>query len=205
MVEIIDRSLTGNDYQTYLNPDRKIDPVTIPIHGITDDFVSDKPKFSEVISEFIEYIEGSEVIMHNASFDSSFINKELELLGYKDRLEDLCQITDSLIIAREKHPGQRNSLDALINRYEVDGSSRDLHGALIDAKLLARVYLLMTGGQVGFFSNDDNNIKDIESSTERFDYSDRKIIHVASNKDQKEAHKAYLKKLSKASNKKVNW
>ncbi len=205
VVEIIDRSLTGNDYQTYLNPDRKIDPVTIPIHGITDDFVSDKPKFSEVISEFIEYIEGSEVIMHNASFDSSFINKELELLGYKDRLEDLCQITDSLIIAREKHPGQRNSLDALINRYEVDGSSRDLHGALIDAKLLARVYLLMTGGQVGFFSNDDNNIKDIESSTERFDYSDRKIIHVASNKDQKEAHKAYLKKLSKASNKKVNW
>jgi len=205
VVEIIDRSLTGNDYQTYLNPDRKIDPVTIPIHGITDDFVSDKPKFSEVISEFIEYIEGSEVIMHNASFDSSFINKELELLGYKDRLEDLCQITDSLIIAREKHPGQRNSLDALINRYEVDGSSRDLHGALIDAKLLARVYLLMTGGQVGFFSNDDNDIKDIESSTERFDYSDRKIIHVASNKDQKEAHKAYLKKLSKASNKKVNW
>ena len=110
-----------------------------------------------------------------------------------------------MIIAREKHPGQRNSLDALINWYEVDGSSRDLHGALIDAKLLARVYLLMTGGQVGFFSNDDNDIKDIESSTERFDYSDRKIIHVASNKDQKEAHKAYLKKLSKASNKKLNW
>ena len=89
--------------------------------------------------------------MHNAPFDSSFINKELELLGYKDRLQDLCQITDSLSIAREKHPGQRNSLDALINRYEVDGSSRDVHGALIDAKLLARVYLLMTGGQVGFF------------------------------------------------------
>ena len=205
VVEIIDRNLTGNDYQTYLNPDRKIDPVTIPIHGITDDFVSDKPKFSEVISEFIEYIQGSEVIMHNASFDSSFINKELELLGYKDRLEDLCQITDSLTIAREKHPGQRNSLDALINRYEVDGSSRDLHGALIDAKLLARVYLLMTGGQVGFFSNDDKDIKDIESSTERFDYSDRKVIHAVSSKDQKESHEAYLEKLSKASNKKLNW
>ena len=205
VVEIIDRKLTGNDYQTYLNPDRKIDPATIPIHGITDDFVSDKPKFSEVLTEFIDYIEGSEVIMHNAPFDSSFINKELELLGYKDRLQDLCQITDSLTIAREKHPGQRNSLDALINRYEVDGSSRDLHGALIDAKLLARVYLLMTGGQVGFFSNDEKVDKGIHSSTERFDYSDRKVIHVTSSKDQKEAHKTYLEKLSKASNKKLNW
>ena len=205
VVEIIDRRVTGNDYQTYLNPERKIDPASIPIHGITDDFVSDKPNFSEVISEFIDYIEGSEVIMHNAPFDSSFINKELELLGYKDRLEDLCQITDSLTIAREKHPGQRNSLDALINRYEVDGSSRDLHGALIDAKLLARVYLLMTGGQVGFFSNDDKDDKGIHSSTERFDYSDRKVIHVISNNDQKEAHKTYLEKLSKVSNKKLNW
>jgi|TARA_B100000965_G_scaffold382408_1_gene380747 DNA polymerase-3 subunit epsilon len=205
VVEIIDRRVTGNDYQTYLNPERKIDPASIPIHGITDDFVSNKPKFSEVISEFIDYIEGSEVIMHNAPFDSSFINKELELLGYKDRLEDLCQITDSLTIAREKHPGQRNSLDALINRYEVDGSSRDLHGALIDAKLLARVYLLMTGGQVGFFSNDDKDDKGIHSSTERFDYSDRKVIHVISSNDQKEAHKTYLEKLSKASNKKLNW
>ncbi|HJM09237.1 MAG TPA: DNA polymerase III subunit epsilon, partial [Gammaproteobacteria bacterium] len=155
VVEVIDRRLTGNDFQTYLNPERKIDPATFPVHGITDDFVSDKPKFSEVLTEFIDYIEGSEVIMHNAPFDSSFINKELELLGYKDRLEDLCEIKDSLTIAREKHPGQRNSLDALINRYEVDGTSRDLHGALIDAKLLARVYLLMTGGQVGFFSKDD--------------------------------------------------
>jgi len=205
VVEIIDRRLTGNDYQTYLNPDRKIDPATIPIHGITDDFVSNKPKFSEVISEFIDYIEGSEVIMHNAPFDSSFINKELELLGYKDRLEDLCEITDSLTLAREKHPGQRNSLDALINRYEVDGTSRDVHGALIDAKLLARVYLLMTGGQVGFFSNDDKDDKGIHTSNETFDYSNRKIINAVPTKDQKDSHKAYLEKLSKASNKKLNW
>tara|TARA_B100000686_G_scaffold316137_1_gene363665 strand:+ start:2538 stop:3230 length:693 start_codon:yes stop_codon:yes gene_type:complete len=205
VVEIVDRRLTGNDYQTYLNPDRKIDPATIPIHGITDDFVSNKPKFSEVISEFIDYIEGSEVIMHNAPFDSSFINKELELLGYKDRLEDLCEITDSLTLAREKHPGQRNSLDALINRYEVDGTSRDVHGALIDAKLLARVYLLMTGGQVGFFSNEDKDDKGIHASNERFDYSNRKIINATPSKDQKEEHKAYLEKLSKASNKKLNW
>ena len=205
VVEIIDRKLTGNDYQTYLNPDRKIDPATIPIHGITDDFVSDKPKFSEVLTEFIDYIEGAEVIMHNAPFDSSFINKELELLGYKDRLQDLCQTTDSLTIAREKHPGQRNSLDALINRYEVDGTSRDLHGALIDAKLLARVYLLMTGGQVGFFSKEDEESRDIDSSTERFDYTKRKIIHISSSTDQKEAHSTYIKKLSKASNKTLKW
>ncbi len=205
VVEILDRRLTGNDFQTYLNPERKIDPATIPIHGITDDFVSDKPKFSEVITEFIEFVEGAEVIMHNAPFDASFINKELELLGYKDRLEDLCQITDSLNIAREKHPGQRNSLDALISRYEVDGSSRDLHGALIDAKLLARVYLLMTGGQVGFFSKDEKKENDIDSATQRFDYSEREVIHVIPSKNQKESHKAYLDKLSKASNKKLNW
>ena len=145
------------------------------------------------------------MIMHNAPFDSSFINKELELLGYKDRLEDLCEITDSLTLAREKHPGQRNSLDALINRYEVDGTSRDVHGALIDAKLLARVYLLMTGGQVGFFSNEDKDDKGIHASNETFDYSNRKIINATPSKDQKEAHKAYLERLSKASNKKLNW
>ena len=205
VVELIDRRITGNDYQVYLNPQRKIDPVTIPIHGLTDEFVSDKPIFSDIHSEFIDFISGAELIMHNASFDSGFINQELKMLGYKDRLEDLCQIIDSLAIAKEKHPGQRNNLNALINRYEVDGSSRDLHGALIDAKLTARVYLLMTGGQVGFFSKEDEESHNIDSSTERFDYSKRKIIHASSSTDQKEAHSSYIEKLSKASNKKLNW
>ena len=205
IVEIIDRRLTGNDFQAYLDPERKIDPVTIPIHGITDEDASGKPKFSEILNEFIDFIEGAEVIMHNAFFDSRFINQEFKLLGYKDRLEDLCQITDSLNIAREKHPGQRNTLDALISRYEVDGSSRVLHGALIDAKLLARVYLLMTGGQVGFFSKDETTESSIDSAAKRFDYSERKVMHVVPSKEQKESHKTYMDKLSKASNKKLNW
>ena len=205
VVELIDRRITGNDYQVYLNPQRKIDPVTIPIHGLTDEFVSDKPIFSDIHTEFIDFISGAELIMHNAIFDSGFINQELKILGYKDRLEDLCRIVDSLAIAKEKHPGQRNNLDALIRRYEVDGSTRDLHGALIDAKLTARVYLLMTGGQVGFFSKEDEESHNIDSSTERFDYSKRRIIHASSNTDQKKAHSSYIKNLSKASNKKLNW
>ena len=174
MVEIIDRRLTGNDFQAYLNPERKIDPATIPIHGLTDEFISDKPFFKDIASDFLSYIQNSEVIMHNAPFDSSFINNEFVLTGIEKRLEDICEITDSLTLARKKHPGQRNSLDALCSRYEVNTSSRELHGALIDAKLLANVYLLMTGGQVGFFGA--SNEKDEKSHTKSdFDFSKRKI------------------------------
>ena len=175
MVEIIDRRLTGNDFQAYLNPERKIDPATIPIHGLTDEFISDKPFFKDIASDFLSYIQNSEVIMHNAPFDSSFINNEFVLTGIEKRLEDICEITDSLTLARKKHPGQRNSLDALCSRYEVNTSSRELHGALIDAKLLANVYLLMTGGQVGFFGA--SNEKDEKSHTKSdFDFSKRNII-----------------------------
>ena len=152
-VEIIDRKLTGNDYQTYLNPERKIDPGSINIHGITNEFISDKPLFKEILKDLLSYISDSEIIMHNAPFDTSFLDNEFSLAGMQKKLVDLCSIQDSLVIAREMHPGKRNSLDALCTRYDVDNSNRDLHGALIDAKLLANVYLLMTGGQVGFFGD----------------------------------------------------
>ena len=204
MVEIIDRRLTGNDFQAYLNPERKIDPATIPIHGLTDEFISDKPFFKDIASDFLSYIQNSEVIMHNAPFDSSFINNEFVLTGIEKRLEDICEITDSLTLARKKHPGQRNSLDALCSRYEVNTSSRELHGALIDAKLLANVYLLMTGGQVGFFGA--NNEKDQDSHTKSdFDFSKRKIITINPDESDIKAHKDYLKKLSKISKKDLNW
>ena len=204
MVEIIDRRLTGNDFQAYLNPERKIDPATIPIHGLTDEFISDKPFFKDIASDFLSYIQNSEVIMHNAPFDSSFINNEFVLTGIEKRLEDICEITDSLTLARKKHPGQRNSLDALCSRYEVNTSSRELHGALIDAKLLANVYLLMTGGQVGFFGA--SNEKDEKSHTKSdFDFSKRKIITVNPDESDIKAHKDYLKKLSKVSKKYLNW
>lgn len=204
MVEIIDRRLTGNDFQAYLNPERKIDPATIPIHGLTDEFISDKPFFKDIASDFLSYIQNSEVIMHNAPFDSSFINNEFVLTGIEKRLEDICEITDSLTLARKKHPGQRNSLDALCSRYEVNTSSRELHGALIDAKLLANVYLLMTGGQVGFFGA--SNEKDQDSHTKSdFDFSKRKIITINPDESDIKAHKDYLKKLSKISKKELNW
>ncbi len=204
MVEIIDRRLTGNDFQAYLNPERKIDPATIPIHGLTDEFISDKPFFKDIASDFLSYIQNSEVIMHNAPFDSSFINNEFVLTGIEKRLEDICEITDSLTLARKKHPGQRNSLDALCSRYEVNTSSRELHGALIDAKLLANVYLLMTGGQVGFFGA--SNEKDQDSHTKSdFDFSKRKIIAINPDESDIKAHKDYLKKLSKISKKDLNW
>ena len=204
MVEIIDRRLTGNDFQAYLNPERKIDPATIPIHGLTDEFISDKPFFKDIASDFLSYIQNSEVIMHNAPFDSSFINNEFVLTGIEKRLEDICEITDSLTLARKKHPGQRNSLDALCSRYEVNTSSRELHGALIDAKLLANVYLLMSGGQVGFFGA--SNEKDQDSHTKSdFDFSKRKIITINPDESDIKAHKDYLKKLSKISKKDLNW
>ena len=204
MVEIIDRRITGNDFQAYLNPERKIDPATIPIHGLTDEFIADKPFFKDIATEFLSFIDDSEVIMHNAPFDSSFINNEFALTGIDQRLEDICQITDSLTLARKKHPGQRNSLDALCSRYEVNASSRELHGALIDAKLLANVYLLMTGGQVGFFSasNQKEQNNDVKSD---FDFSKRKKIVVDLDKSEIKTHQDYLKKLSKVSKKDLNW
>ena len=205
VVEILDRRLTGNDFQTYLNPERKIDPATIPIHGITDDFVSDKPKFSEVITEFIEFVEGAEVIMHNAPFDSSFINKELELLGYKDRLEDLCQITDSLNIAREKHPGQRNSLDALVNRYDINGYDRELHGALLDSKILGDVYLSMTGGQsdLDFSTTDENEHNSSLSQDQTSSGKKLKVIKVTAK--EKARNLEYLSKMKEETDVEPIW
>ena len=204
-VELIDRKLTGNDYQTYLNPERKIDPGSINVHGITNEFISDKPLFKEILKDLLSYISDSEIIMHNAPFDTSFLDNEFLLAGMQKKLDDLCSIQDSLVIAREMHPGKRNSLDALCTRYDVDTSSRDLHGALIDAKLLANVYLLMTGGQVGFFGDQQSSNDHQENNVTHFDYSKRSIIKVKTNKDDLESHKNYIKKLSKIIKNKLKW
>ena len=205
VVEIVDRRITGNDFQSYLNPERNIDPATIPIHGITDEFIADKPLFKDLVGDFLDYVNGAEVIMHNAPFDTSFINNELALLGLDDRLEELCEITDTLIFARKKHPGQRNSLDALCSRYNVDTTNREVHGALIDAKLLANVYLLMTGGQVGFFNQDQTTTNGPSDDNQNFDFKNRKIIQIDLNENEIENHQSYLKKLSKISKKDLKW
>ena len=205
VVEIVDRRLTGNDFQSYLNPERNIDPATIPIHGITDEFIADKPLFKDLVGDFLDYVNGAEVIMHNAPFDTSFINNELALLGLDDRLEELCEITDTLIFARKKHPGQRNSLDALCSRYNIDTTNREVHGALIDAKLLANVYLLMTGGQVGFFNQDQTTTNRSSDDNQNFDFKNRKIIQIDLNEAEIKNHQRYLKKLSKVSKKDLKW
>ncbi|ALP53995.1 DNA polymerase III subunit epsilon [Candidatus Tenderia electrophaga] len=147
-VELINRRLSGNHYHQYLQPDRDIDDSAIEVHGITNEFLADKPRFADVAGEFLEFIRGAELIIHNAPFDVGFINHEFVRLGADwGQVTDHCQVLDTLLMARELHPGQRNSLDALCRRYDIDNSSRTLHGALLDSEILADLYLAMTGGQ----------------------------------------------------------
>ncbi|HEY2622050.1 MAG TPA: DNA polymerase III subunit epsilon [Dyella sp.] len=150
-VEMIGRRPSGRHYQTYLNPDRAIDEGARQVTGIEDAFLLDKPHFIDVVDEFLAFIDGAELIIHNASFDVGFLDAELARAGeHLGRIADRCSVLDTLVMARERYPGQRNSLDALCKRLGVDNSARDLHGGLIDAQLLAEVYLAMTSGQVGF-------------------------------------------------------
>lgn len=146
-VELMERQLTGRHYHVYINPEREVEAEAITVHGITNDFLADKPRFAEVADEFFEFIKGAELVIHNAAFDVGFMDAEFARLKPVRKTADHCGIVDSLAIARAKHPGQKNNLDALCKRYGVDNSSRELHGALLDAEILADVYLLLTGGQ----------------------------------------------------------
>ena len=148
-VEIVNRRLTKNTYHQYINPDRDIDAGALEVHGLTEEFLADKPMFEEIADDFLSFIEGAELVIHNAAFDAGFLNHEITMLAAgKGDFESHCSgIIDTLDMARKLHPGQRNSLDALCKRYEIDNSHRQLHGALLDAEILADVYLRMTGGQ----------------------------------------------------------
>ena len=155
-VELRGRRLTGKDFHHYLNPDREIDAGAIEVHGITNEMLANKPRFANLVDDLIEYLRGAELLIHNAAFDVGFLDKELEWAGRPERIADLCTVTDTLALARDMYPGQRNSLDALCKRLDVDNSSRDLHGALLDAQILADVYLMMTGGQGDLMLADDS-------------------------------------------------
>ena len=147
-VELINRRETKRNFHQYLNPEREIEDGAYNVHGLSNEFLSDKPRFADIAQDFIDFIKDSELIIHNAPFDVGFINSELKLMGKKwGQVEDYCKVFDTLLLAREKHPGQKNNLDALCKRYDVDNSNRDLHGALLDAEILLDVYLGMTGGQ----------------------------------------------------------
>jgi len=152
-IELINRKFTGNNLHIYLNPERDIDIGAERVHGISREFLKDKPLFKNIAAQFINYITDAQLIIHNAPFDVGFLNAELNGIKHKKTILDLCDVLDTLVLAREKHPGQRNNLDALCKRYNVNNSNRKLHGALLDAEILAFVYLAMSGGQTELFGS----------------------------------------------------
>ncbi len=153
-VELNNRKFTGRQFHKFVNPDREIDDGAFEVHGISSQFLADKPRFAGIADELLDFIRGAELIIHNAPFDVSFLDYEFSQLNTRVKVRDLCTVTDSLALARHKHPGQKNNLDSLCRRYAVDISARTLHGALLDAEILADVYLLMTGGQTALFGAD---------------------------------------------------
>lgn len=157
-VEVIDRRITTNRYHQYINPQREVDEGAIEVHGISNEFLVDKPLFEDIVDDFLDFIRGAELVIHNAPFDVGFLDHELGRLGREsEEMEKICSVLDTLVLARKLHPGQKNNLDALCKRYSIDNSQRDLHGALLDAEILADVYLTMTGGQTSLSlgANDD--------------------------------------------------
>ena len=193
-VELVNRKLTKNSYQIYLNPQRAVGR-SFKIHGLSDDFLSDKPLFKDVYKDFLNFIKDSELLIHNAEFDIGFLNHELKLADLDIKIEDyVSKITDTLSIAREKHPGQRNSLEVLTDRYQITGYDRSYHGALIDSEILADVYLAMTGGQrdLGF---DDNASKDFQSKFENDSSNNLNLIKIQVSEDDNNLHKNYLNSL----------
>jgi len=193
-VELLNRKLTKNSYQIYLNPERTVGP-SFKIHGLSDNFLSDKPFFKDVYKDFLDFIKDSELLIHNAEFDIGFLNHELNIADLDIKIEDhVSKITDTLSIAREKHPGQRNSLEVLTDRYQITGYDRSYHGALIDSEILADVYLAMTGGQrdLGF---DDNSSKEFQSKFSSELSNDFNLVKIQVLDSDNNQHENYLNSL----------
>lgn len=208
-VEMVNRRLTGNNFHHYLQPDREIDDGAIEVHGITNEFLADKPRFKDIAQEFLEYIKGAQLVIHNAAFDIGFMDHEFRLVGAAmGKTEDHCTVLDTLLMARKMHPGQRNSLDALCKRYEIDNSHRELHGALLDAEILADVYLHMTGGQtnLSLSNNEGGEEGGITGATIRRLDTDRPRLKVLSATEEELAlHEERLQKIDKASGGNCVW
>lgn len=204
-VELENRSLTGNHLHLYLNPDRDSDPEALAVHGLTTEFLSEHPRFAEVVHQFVDYVKDAEVIIHNAAFDVKFLNAELQRAGLP-AFNQLCgKITDSLLYARELHPGKRNSLDALCERYGISNAHRTLHGALLDSELLGEVWLAMTRGQEGLAIDFDDTDSSNTSgrSLERADASTLRVVYARS--EELAEHETYLQALDKAAGKPCVW
>jgi len=201
-VEMINRRLTGNDFHRYLNPERDIDVGAIQVHGLTRDFLADKAKFADIADELLDYVRGAELVIHNAPFDVGFLNAELERLG-KAPIETLCQIVDTLTMARELHPGKKNSLDALCDRYRVDNSARVRHGALLDAELLGDVYIAMTRGQDSLAIDLDCMGAGVDLIARKARPATLKVIRATP--EELQLHAAQLQGIDKASGGKCVW
>jgi len=197
-VELVSRRLTGNDKRWYINPDREVDPGAVDVHGITNDFLADKPRIAEVIDEFLDYVRGAELVIHNAPFDVGFLNHELaHHLKREERIATLCTVLDTLMMARKMHPGQRASLDALCKRYEIDNSQREYHGALLDAQILAEVYLAMTGGQTAL-SLDNEQRNRVAGNVARIDRTGLDLAVVEASESEAATHRALLELIGKS-------
>jgi DNA polymerase III subunit epsilon len=205
-LELVNRRVTGARLHEYLQPDRPIDPGAIAVHGISNEFLLDKPRFSEVAERFLEFVDGAELIIHNAPFDIGFINHELGLMqGRVRRIEDICGVLDTLQLARQLHPGSRNSLDALCKRYQVDASGRVMHGAALDAGLLADVYLCMTGGQVVLSLDQDGPDPSRPVAPVRVQRSGIGLRVIAPSAQEQAAHAELLALLDRASGALCQW
>lgn len=189
-VELDRRRRTSRTFHMYLNPERDIDPAAEEVHGLSRRMLADKPRFADVADELLEFLAGAELIIHNAEFDLGFLNQELRLARRPGPLE--CAVIDTLTLARQMHPGQRNSLDALCKRYHVDNSRRDLHGALLDAQLLADVYLAMTGGQATLSLGASRRSERGPARPERVDRAGLELAVVRANEAERQAHADYL-------------
>ncbi len=203
-VELVARKLTGNNRHFYLNPERDSHEDALKVHGISNEFLKDKPKFAAVADELLDYLQGAELIIHNAPFDMSFLNKELELMGRQPLNHCVAKVTDSLMMAKELFPGKRNSLDALCDRLEVDNSGRTLHGALLDAELLADVYINLTRGQNSLMM-DVGGPAQSGDSTPAMDLSGFDLPLLAANEQEVAAHEKLLSDIDKASKGKTVW
>jgi DNA polymerase-3 subunit epsilon len=194
-VELQNRRPTGRHFHYFVNPERESDEAALRVHGISNEFLLDKPKFREIAAQFLDYVQGAELVIHNAAFDVAFLNHELARLELPPITNVCAAVTDTLMLARELHPGKKNSLDALCERYQIDHSSRTLHGALLDAQLLAEAYLAMTRGQDSLLAglSVETSLEIDAQSASVYD-----VIVIAASGDELDAHHRYLEELDKA-------
>jgi DNA polymerase-3 subunit epsilon len=205
-IEVLNRRRTGRVFHRYLCPDREIDPGALQVHGITAEFLRGQPRFADIAAEWLEFVRGAELVIHNAPFDVAFLDAELARLAEPPgRVSDLCQVLDTLALARQMHPGQRNGLDALCKRYAVDNSHRDLHGALLDADLLLEVYLAMTGGQGALTLDETAAATEARTSARKAKRPRGTLVVVRATEVELQAHEKRLMALDKASGGRTVW